>query len=57
MYDEGVRAGVTSMRLSGSRLMVARLTGGVDMLRIELANPSSHPVQEPLHTFKPGQTI
>lgn len=55
IYNDGIRAGVTSMRMSGSRLMVARLTGAVDMLRIEPAN-SSQQTSDAYHTFKPGHS-
>ncbi|XP_045623274.1 sterol regulatory element-binding protein cleavage-activating protein [Procambarus clarkii] len=55
IYDEGVKAGVTSMRISGNRLMIARLNGAVDMLRIEQAS-SCLQTSDAYQTFKPGHS-
>lgn len=58
VYEDKTRAGgVTSMRMSGNRVMVARLTGVVDMLLLEAATtvttpastPTTAPTASPLH--------
>nr|XP_053640493.1 sterol regulatory element-binding protein cleavage-activating protein-like [Cherax quadricarinatus] len=53
MYDEGIKAGVTSMCMSGNRLMVARLNGAVDMLKIEPVG-SCQQTSDAQQIFKPG---
>lgn len=57
VYEDRARAGgVTSMRMSGNRVMVARLSGIVDMLLLEAATtvmssgtPTTAPTASPLH--------
>lgn len=58
VYEDKTRAGgVTSMRMSGNRVMVARLSGVVDMLLLEAATtvttpastPTAAPTASPLH--------
>ncbi|XP_063610066.1 sterol regulatory element-binding protein cleavage-activating protein-like isoform X2 [Penaeus indicus] len=54
VYEDGIRAGVTSMRLSSNRLMVARLTGAVDMLRLEAVNGNQQLSDS--HQHRPGHS-
>lgn len=57
VYEDRARAGgVTSMRMSGNRVMVARLSGVVDMLLLEATTtvtpsgtPTAAPTASPLH--------
>ena len=57
VYEDRARAGgVTSMRMSGNRVMVARLSGVVDMLLLEAVTtvtpsgtPTAAPTTSPLH--------
>lgn len=58
VYEDKTRAGgVTSMRMSGNRVMVARLSGVVDMLLLEAvttvttpaSTPTTAPTTSPLH--------
>lgn len=56
IYEDGTRAGVTSIRASGNRLMVARLTGAVDMLCIEAVNSIIPSKDSHSSEFRPGHT-
>ncbi|CAL4194665.1 unnamed protein product, partial [Meganyctiphanes norvegica] len=59
IYEDGSGAGVTSMKLSGNRVMLARLNGSVDMLRLESTATTSSNSNNSNNThssFRPGHS-